>query len=278
MSTSDETLLQETSVILRRDEKFAERAATKIWSEKAHPDNPYIAERCRCHGYDLLELMQKRGYVDVLFLLFRGELPTAGQVELLEQLLVACINPGPRHPAVRAAMNAGIGKTDSAHILPIALTVLGGDHLGAAEVEASIRWLRKSYRQDAAQLAREIGEGLPSATVGDHHPVPGFGSRFGGIDCLHQQFATHFLTLSGAGEILRWSNEFAAALNAYKLGWLSTGLVAAVLCDLGFAPRVGPGFYQLLCAPGLYAHGIEQASKPLSAMPFPDDENYIIES
>lgn len=96
------------------------------------PDNPYIAEHCRCRGYDLFELVQKRSFVDIIYLLLRGELPTKDQAQLFETLLVALINPGPRHPATRAAMNAGVGKTNTAHILPIALPVLGGDHLGAA--------------------------------------------------------------------------------------------------------------------------------------------------
>ncbi|MDZ4261485.1 MAG: citrate synthase, partial [Pseudomonadota bacterium] len=109
-----------------RNDAFAKRTATKIWQEIASPDNPYLTESAQCHGYDLLELTQKRSFVDVLYLMFRGELPTANEATLLEQLMIALINPGPRHPATRAAMNAGVGSTDVEHILPIALTIYGG--------------------------------------------------------------------------------------------------------------------------------------------------------
>ena len=62
------------------------------------------------------------------------------------------------------------------------------------------------------------------------------------------------------------------------MGWLATGVVAAVLTDLGFPPRAAAGIYQIISAPGLLAHGVELANKPLTAMPFISDEDYIIES
>jgi citrate synthase len=85
------------------------------------------------------------------------------------------------------------------------------------------------------------------------------------------------MTLPGAGKILNWTNEFAHALLSHKMGWLPAGLAAAVFVDLGFQPRLGPGLFQLISAPGLFAHGIELANKPLTSMPFINDENYVIE-
>ena len=61
------------------------------------------------------------------------------------------------------------------------------------------------------------------------------------------------------------------------MGWLSPGICAAVFLDLGFAPREGAGLFQLICAPGLLAHGLELADKPINSLPFLDEEKYIIE-
>src|SRR3982750_4204076 len=118
-----------------RNEPFAQRTATRIWHEEPSGDNPYIARSALCHGYDLFELMDKRSFVDVFYLLFRGELPSKADAQLLQTLMIALINPGPRHPATRAAMNTGVGKTDPVHILPIATAVLGGQHAGSGDVE-----------------------------------------------------------------------------------------------------------------------------------------------
>ncbi|MEJ2200587.1 MAG: citrate/2-methylcitrate synthase [Desulfuromonadaceae bacterium] len=260
-----------------RNESFAERQVTKIWQETAVLEAPYTADSCRCHGYDLFELMAKRSFVDILFLLFQGELPDPDQEQLLEKLMIALSNPGPRHAATRAAMLAGVGKTDPAHILPIALSVLGGSHLGAGEMEDAMRFIRKQRKKDPAQTAREILAQMEKPAAGDWHPVPGFGSRFGGIDSLTCQLTDRLAELPGAGPALAWSKAFSTALHPHNMGILATGMAAAVFSDLGFHPRTGGGLLQLLCAPGILAHGLELANKPITAMPFPKDENYIIE-
>lgn len=265
-------MTQQTRKVERRNEVFAQRPATRIWQEIPSESNPYIAEGCRCHGYNLMELVEKRSFVDVLYLLFRGELPNPDQSDLLEKLMICLINPGPRHPATRAAMLAGVGKTDPSHIVPISLNVLSGKYLGTKEVEEGIRFLCKEQSRDPELVAIEYvdAEELP-------HPTPGFGNRFGGIDQLPKVFAQRLANLPGAGKTLIWGCDFAKVLNRYGMGWLATGVAAAVLADLGFAPRAGAGLFQIISAPGLLAHGVEMAYKPLTAMPFPTDEDYILE-
>jgi len=260
-----------------RNEAFVQRAVTHIWQEQASAENPYIAESCRCHGYDLLELMSGRSYVDVLYLLFRGELPDTDESALLEALMISMINPGPRHPATRAAMNAGVGKTDPVHILPIALTVMGGSHLGAGEVEAAMRFLRKQGGSDPEVLASELLKNAMPEEGEDWRLAPGFGWRFGTAERLPGEFARRLAALPGSGARLHWGCAFADALAAQRLGWLNSGVVAAVLVDLGFHPRDGAGLFQLLSAPGLLAHGLELANKPVTAMPYVGDEHYVIE-
>lgn len=266
----------ERKKVARRDDVFVERAATKIWQELESPSNPYLADSCRCHGYDLLELTQKRSFVEVLYLLFRGDLPDADEARLLEQLMIALINPGPRHPATRAAMNAGVGGTDREHILPIALSIYGGSHLGAAEVEPAMDWLRKQRKYAPRQLVQELMADSTPPKEGDWHIAPGFGGRFCGVDPMAAKIAEHLAGLPGKHDTLLWGCAFANALNEHSLGWLTPAVAAAVFTDLGFSPRAGAGLFQLLGAPGLLAHGVELVNKPVTAMPFVKDENYVI--
>lgn len=261
--------------VRKRDMSFANRTMTKIWQEIPSEQNPYLAEACRCHGYDILELAQKRSFSEVLFLLFQGELPTPEQARMLEFLFVSMINPGPRHPATRAAMNAGVGKTTPAHILPIGLNALGSEYLGGQEVEAAIRFFRKNLRDSPNALVAECLKG-ERPHKGDWHIVPGFGSRFGEIDPMPLKIIA-LLRTKGSGQAISWGCSFAEALKPYGMGWLSTGVVAAVLSDLGFLPQTGAGLFQLICAPGVLAHGLELTNKPISAMPFLDEEHYVIE-
>lgn len=262
--------------VTKRNIDFATRTATKIWKEEPSAHNPYLAEECLCHGYDLIELMEGRSFVDTLFLLFQGELPTPSHARLLEMTMVAFCNPGPRHPATRAAMNAGVGKTSPAHLLPIGLNVLSGSHQGGQEVEEAIRFLRKH----AGDLPNEIALALLAPNRpenGDFHLAPGFGSRFGGIDPMPKKVADILAAHHPSGPTLQWGKVFAETIRPDNMGWLSTGVVAAVLCDLGFHPQAGAGIFQLICAPGILAHGLELANKPISAMPFLDEEHYVIE-
>lgn len=260
----------------KRDEEFAQKITTKIW-EEVPGDNPYIAIDARCHGYSIADLAEKCSYVEVLYLLFRGELPSRLETELLEKLMVFLINPGPRHPATRAAMNAGIGKTDPEHVLPIGLTILGGTHLGGGEVEPAMRFLRKHARRPAEQAVEELLQKSTRPDEGDWHIAPGFGSRFGSIDIMPCKMAESLADQNEDLKLLNWGCEFSRLLAPYNMGWLSTGVAAAVFADLGFQPRLGAGVFQLLNAPGLLAHGMEQANKPITAMPFVKDEDYVIE-
>lgn len=266
------------SVSLRK-ESFAQRTATRIWYEEPSRHNPYLAMNALCHGYDLYELMEKRSFVDVFYLLFAGELPTQSQSQLLQTLMIALMNPGPRHPATRAAMNAGVGKTNPLHILPIASSLLGGESMGGAEVEASMIFLNKYLGSDPSVVSKSAM--LQAVDKNNDELVasitPGFGKRYGGIDPMAVDIANHLLTFEGAGRALKWSEKLVSSLLPHGIGWLMTGVAAAVFIDLGFSPRTGGCLFQLLGSPGLLAHGLEMASKPINAMPFVSDENYVIE-
>lgn len=265
-------------IIQSSDEGYTDRTSTRISNETPAKHNPYITEHVHYYGYDLFELMQKRSYVDVLFLLFHGELPSKHQAQLLEALLIGLINLGPRHPATRAAMNAGVGKTKPAHILPIGLSVSGGAWLGGMEVSDSMQWLKSNRKQDPSDLADSLVTASSHNNEGDWHVAPGFGSRFGDIDLIPQKLIKQLTDSPGSGDFLLWASEFAQELNKHALGCLITGVAAAALLDLGFHPRTGAGLFQLISAPGLLAHGLELSNKPRTAMPFLSDENYFIET
>ena len=255
-----------------RNEPFVSHTATNLWYEEPASDNPYIAVANYCHGYDVAELMEKRSFVDVFYLLFRGELPTRAQAQLLQHLMIALINPGPRHPATRAAMNAGVGKTDPLHILPIATAVLGGAHARGGEVEHAMHFFAAHSEKDASELANNF------LSSGDTDwSKCGFDKRFGGVEQTAKNLADKLSTLDAAGSALAWGTQFAAALESHGIGWTTAGVAAAAFTDLGFNSRTAACLFQLLGAPGLLAHGLEMAGKPILAMPFVSDENYVIE-
>ena len=57
-----------------------------------------------------------------------------------------------------------------------------------------------------------------------------------------------------------------------RRGILDTGLIAAVAVSLGIGKRESIGLYQIARAPGIFAQGIEQSHKPITAIPMLSDE------
>ena len=257
--------------------KYMAKATTAIWQEIASPDNPYITESCRLHGYDLFDVTKNCSYVETLFLLFKGQLPTRPQAVLMERLMIFLINPGPRHAATRAAMTAGVSKADHAHILPIGLITMGGEHLGALEVEKAMHFLNQNIESNPVETANNLLSRFMPAEQGDNRIAPGFGSHFNSIDSLAEQVAAHLCTLEAAGKALNWCNQFTKVTVTNNLSWLTTGIAAAVFFDFELGAREAAGLFQLLSAPGILAHGLEQTHKPITAMPMLEDKNYVIE-
>lgn len=260
-----------------RNEAFSEKVASKICFEEPSAKNPYIAQSVSWYGYDVQDLMQNASVVDVFYLMFRGELPSTSERQLLEKLMIAFMNPGPRHPATRAAMNVGVGKTDISNILPISSAVMGGQYLGGGRIEDAMRYFRKHGRKKPEELVKSIQSISASEPASDSYPIPGFGHYYGGIDVFAQSIVDTLLPLTNDGSALAWGNELAKILGKTEAGWMMPGVAAAVFSDLGFHPRSGAGLFQLICAPGMLAHGLELANKPITAMPYVSDDQYFID-
>ncbi len=249
--------------VKHRREPYAERYATSIWKELPAEHNPFVEEDVLCRGYPMQALVGQLSYADYLYLLIKGELPAPEQGEFLNRLLIAFSSPGPRHEASRAAVLAGVGKTLSQHVLPVALLVYGGERTGAAVVEKAMRYLRKQQRKPADDADAEQ---LQAA---------GFGAYYGDTDCWAQSLATLLASSSMATPCLDWADAALASLATdAAIGWTKPTVAAAAFCDLGIMPRHGVALLQMMAAPGLMVQGLEHGNKPATVLPFVADDQY----
>jgi citrate synthase len=263
--------------VQKRDEVYTQRVKTKIWHEQASEQNPYVAQQCRIHGYELTELSKSLSFTESIYLNIRGELPSNDNKVLMDALFVALSNLGPRHPATRAVMSAAVSKTQVSHLLPIGLSILSGDHFGANEVEKAVKFIRKNINKPPETVAQDYLNRLQNTEQQDTQDqviTPGFGTRFGDIDIISNRLAQQLSCYAAADRALRWGSAFSDTLNDHGQGWLLTGVAAACFVDLGFTPKASAGLFQLAAAPGLLAHGLELATKPITAMPFVEDTDY----
>lgn len=257
-----------------RGDKFCQQVTTGIWKETPDPHNPYHTAEARCHGYEHLALANNRSFSDVLYLLFRSELPEKAEAELFERLLISVIHPGPRHPACKAIMSAAVSKTNVRNFVPLALTMFSGEWMGSHEVFKAMRFLEASAERDPQAVAAELCQAADTDAEGDITLAPGFGSLYGSADSYAQRLADN---LASDGQYSRWAQAFVAAIADFNAGYRTTGVFAAVMADLGFTPYQGEMIYQIASAPGLAAQADEKRTRPLTDMPFISDENYVIE-
>ncbi len=255
---------------------YAKKTSTAIWYEKPSDNNPYVAQERRLHGYNMLELCQNSSFAEVFLLLFKGELPTPQQSTLFDNMMIAFISPGVRHPATRAAMTAGISKTNTPHLLPVGLMVLGGEQSGSADVEQTMHFIKQHQHTEVSSFINQNPMTKPHDDGQDWLPYPGIGSTYGSKDLITDELANHFSNFAATAQAFNWVTQLIEKINQPQISWLSTGLFAALLLDLGIPPREGGTLFQLISAPGLAAHALEQTHKPISSMPFLDDDQYVL--
>ena len=257
----------------KKDFGFSKKIKTNICQEVPTENNPYLAKKRLISGYDIEDLSQQCSLIDSIYLLFKGELPNEINSEVLNVLFIGLINLGPRHPATRAAMTAGISKANAEHILPIGLMALGGNKGGAAEVALAYAFISENMDKEPVLVANEK---LALHLDKHQHIAAGFGSSYGAIDTILSRIFLQLLQLKPESKVFQWCNQFVDVISIQNCGWLNSGLAAAVFLELGFKKRESVGLFQLACAPGVLAHGVEQTHRPITDMPLLEDENYVL--
>jgi citrate synthase len=259
-----------------RADVFATNTPTSICYEAPHPANPYLAEDRFISGYKVSELAEHCSFTDLIYLQLTGEIPSQDMSKILQQLMNWVTNLGPRHEASRAAMNAGIGRTDLNHAIPISLCVLSGKTNGSQCVMESIKFIQGKTEEDPRVCVQELIKNMPVQIEPHMQLSPGFGLCYGSIDVFSQKMLQHFCKQCPDSTILTWVNEFSKELNTHGLGVLLTGVFACVCLELKLNAKQGLVLFQLAVAPSLAAYAIEKLGRPLTDMPFIAEENYEI--
>lgn len=250
--------------------KTRETIRTRIWLEEPEPDNPFASRAAYCHGYDVYgEMLGRARWVEMLYLLFRGEAPSGMQTELLEALAVALANPGPRDPAVHAAMCGGVGGSTAASCLIAALAVGAGQLAGGREVFlAMAAW--EACGTDLAAWQRQFatpGDAIGSIWPSPEHPS-GYDPHGVSAPTLVKQTLSRLAGLSTESR-LPWLEANRLHLEVMVgLPLAMSGVAAAALADLGFTPEQGEMLHLLLRLPGAAAHALEQRQYGHKKFPF----------
>lgn len=224
------------------------------------------ATHIRVRGYDVTDLMRQAGFVDTVFLLHRGRMPTAGEKRVLDAVLVAVADHGPGAPSCAAARLAASGNRQSiSAAIAAGVLAIGDEHGGAGE--ACMTLIASSLAgagadDTAANIDAAAARAFAQAREAGAR-VPGLGHRVHTVDPRVSVLFGLAAEAGVAGPGIRFVRalETAAASAGKALPINIDGALAAVLHDMGFPPPAGKFIFIIGRVAGLTAEVAEEHAR-----------------
>ena len=219
----------------------------------------------RVRGHDVLELMQRSTFTDVIFLLHHDRLPSAAERRVIDAILIGVADHGAGAPSCAAARLAASGnrRSLSAAIAAGVLTI-GDEHGGAGAgcMELIAAGLERSGRESIAidEVARRMVDEAKRAGT----RLPGFGHR---VHAAIDPRVAVIFGLAEEGDLVGDGIRFVRAVETALQGRSSPiplnvdGALAAVLHDLGLPSSVGALLFIIGRVAGLSAEVLEEHTR-----------------
>ncbi|MBN8941272.1 MAG: citryl-CoA lyase [Rhizobiales bacterium] len=225
----------------------------------------------RYRGYAIEELIGQVGFVDMIYLMTRGELPSRPAATLLEAALVAAVDHGPQAPSIavaRMAITCGVGINNA---MASAINTLGDVHGGAGEqcveLYQAIAGRLAEGERDAGAIKQAAADAIDALKARGIHHVPGFGHRFHPRDPRAPRLLGLVDDCAATGAI---SGRFAAIGRAVedvlaerrggrRVPMNIDGATAVIFAELGFPPPLCRGLFVLSRSVGVLAHAWEES-------------------
>lgn len=217
-------------------------------------------------GYPIEELIGTLSYSQMLYLLLCGEVLSDKKARLLESVLVAGADHGPRAPSIAAARMAATCGISFNSCVATGINVLGDIHGGAAEKAMKLFYQtntllaadpNKSLSEVVAQqldLLQQSGEKLAGIGHQLHDDDPRIKRLYALAEALVEEGEI-------SGTYLRMAEEFRSQLAERKKRKLTMnidGVAAAIQCELAIPAEAAKGVFSLSRGMGIVAHAFEE--------------------
>lgn len=221
--------------------------------------------RIHYSGYAIQDLIGNISFPTMIWLMTRGELPTAGQAELLEAALVSAVDHGPQAPSIaiaRMAATCGVGLNNA---MASAVNVLGDVHGGAGEQAVALYHDIAKRMDEGMSPDHAVSAGLDDQIAEHGKHIPGFGHRFHPIDPraprlldLVKKAAEKGHVTGKFGQIARAIEDELLVRKGKRIPMNIDGATAVIYAELGFAPELARGLFCVSRSVGILAHAWEQ--------------------
>jgi len=212
-------------------------------------------------GYRLDELMGEVRYAQMVYLLFKGEMPSENIGKLIEVILVSSIDHGTTPPSALSAITvASTGATLNASL---AAGILAISKFHGAAIEECMLLLKEAKEEikNAACNESEAVQRIITAYREHKKRLSGFGHRLHSDDPRTKKLFALAEEYGIAGTYVQLAREFESQLQkslGKKLPINVDGAIAALLCEMDFDPTLGNAFFMIARVPGLVAHIYEE--------------------
>lgn len=198
----------------------------------------------RLRGYRVEDLMGRLTFGEGIYLLLKGQLATPAQGQMMEAILVACLDHGVLAPSTAAARFVASAGVPLPSAVAAGVLAIGEHHGGAIE-----------------PLARLLVSGKTASEIVAHERrVPGFGHPLHTDDPRAWRLLRLAHELELAGRQVGLVEELAALLKG-KAPLNVDGAIAGIVLDLGFPPELGMAFFLMGRVPGLVGHVHEEMTE-----------------
>ncbi|MBI4098331.1 MAG: citryl-CoA lyase, partial [Candidatus Levybacteria bacterium] len=218
-------------------------------------------------------------------LILKGEMPDKNSEKMLDSMLTIAIDHGVEPSSVVAARNVYSAGSPLQAAVAAGVLAFGEYHGGAIEGAMEIF---KKYCPPAGGGVKTLVDDFNKS--GER--VLGFGHRLYSIDPRTQRLLALAKEFGFLGKYVKFALEVEKELSTdapsthsnnsvqassgqvKRLPLNIDGILAALLCEMGFNPKSGKGFFIIARTPGIVAHVVEEAlrEKPVRRLSEADVE------
>ena len=201
-------------------------------------------------GYRVQDLMAHCSFGDIIYLTFKGELPTGNEGRMIETIMVSSTDHSFLAPSIDATRFVASGGVPLQASVAAGIISLGDHHGGAIEQCAQL--LQESVK--ASTTAAEIVAGYRARK----QRIPGFGHPWHDRDPRTIMLAEKAKEWKIAGPHVALTEAISAEL---KLPANIDGAISGLISDMGISWRYGRAFFIIPRVVGLAAHAVEETTR-----------------
>jgi citrate synthase len=193
-------------------------------------------------GYKQEDLIGNIPYPHVVYLLFKGELPSEEHGQMMDAILTACIDHGVTPPSSMASRVVASGGVPLPTAVAAGVLSIGDAHGGAIEKGAKFLQEGISRMKKEGKNPEEMAKILVKESREKHKRILGFGHRVHTSDPRTKRLFSLAEELNIAGDHILLSKAIEKELEVQtgrKLPINVDGAIAAISSDMGFDWRLG---------------------------------------